>query len=371
MTLIEQLKTILDPRGKRGKRHPLWLTLFVSLLGSLCGYGGYRPLAKFCVKHRQTILSLLKLDPQQVELPSYSTFRRVFQLVDAQAWVNAFNVWAICHAPELAGQLWSIDGKSIKCTSVGGNTSQQDFATLVSVYGTEAGVVQLDLMYNAQTSEVEVAKRLLKRMTRNPSLSRSLPGGFSLDALHTQTDTLSILAASQCHYVVGLKANQNKLWLQAQQLTETTAPLSETTHQEQTHGRLTQRCVRVYRAPTDLAKRWQDCGITRIIWVKRAGIREGQPFIQEHFYLSNWDLDASAFLAVIRHHWQIENGLHWVKDVTLTEDNPPRRGGFAPISWAVFNSFLITLIRRLGCRTIPDGMRELANQVHDVFRLLT
>jgi hypothetical protein len=29
------------------------------------------------------------------------------------------------------------------------------------------------------------------------------------------------------------------------------------------------------------------------------------------------------------------------------------------------------LIRRLGCRTIPDGMRQLANQVHDVFRLLT
>ena len=48
MTLIEQLKTIPDPRGKRGKRHPLWLLLFVSLLGSLCGYWEYRPLAKFC-----------------------------------------------------------------------------------------------------------------------------------------------------------------------------------------------------------------------------------------------------------------------------------------------------------------------------------
>ena len=42
-----------------------------------------------------------------------------------------------------------------------------------------------------------------------------------------------------------------------------------------------------------------------------------------------------------------------------------------PINWAVFNSFLITLIRRLGCRTIPDGIRELTNQVEDVFRLLT
>ena len=93
MTLIEQLKTIPDPRGKRGKRHPLWLLLFVSLLGSLCGYWGYRPLAKFCKKHRKTFLKLLTLDSVQVILPSYSTFRRIFQLVNAQDWVNAFNVW--------------------------------------------------------------------------------------------------------------------------------------------------------------------------------------------------------------------------------------------------------------------------------------
>jgi len=218
---------------------------------------------------------------------------------------------------------------------------------------------------------VEVAKRLLKRVTRNPSLAQSLPGGFSLDALHAQADTLSSLAASQCHYVVGLKANQKKLWRQAQQLVKTTIPLTQATHQEKTHGRLTQRSVRVYRAPTHLAERWNACGIIRIVWVKREGIRNAQPFVQEHFYISNWDLDASAFLEVIRQHWQIENGLHWVKDVTLKEDYPPRRGGYAPISWAVFNSFLITLIRRLGCRTIPDGMRQLANQVHDVFRLLT
>ena len=88
MTLIELLKTIPDPRGKRGKRHPLWLALFISLLGSLCGYWGYRPLAKFCKKHRKTLLKLLNLDPNQVILPSYSTFRRIFQRVNAQDWVR-------------------------------------------------------------------------------------------------------------------------------------------------------------------------------------------------------------------------------------------------------------------------------------------
>lgn len=66
----------------------------------------------------------------------------MFLLVDAQAWVDAFNEWALLHAPAVAGLLWSSDGKSIKCTSVGGNSSAQDFATLVSVYGQAVGVLQ-------------------------------------------------------------------------------------------------------------------------------------------------------------------------------------------------------------------------------------
>lgn len=371
MPLIEQLQTIEDPRSKRGQQHPLWLILFVALLGSLCGYWGYRPLAAFASKQHQTICELLALDPNTTKLPSYSTFRRIFQLVDAQAWVDAFNVWAILHAPEMVGCLWSIDGKSIRCTSVGGNSSQQDFACLVSVYGQHAGVVRLELMYNAQESEIGVAKRLLNGLTQTPSLAQSMPVGFSLDALYAQVETLELLEMRQCHYIVGLKANQKKLYAQMEHLLESALPLSQATHAETLHGRQTQRTVWVYAAPVQLPQRWANAGISRVVWVKRQGMRSGKPFQEQHCYLSNWLLDATAFLDLIRQHWQIENGLHWVKDVTLQEDYPPRRGGFAPISWAVLNSFLITLARRLGFRTLPDCIRDLANQVHRVFHWLT
>jgi len=371
MTLIAQLKTIPDPRGKRGQRHPLWLVLFLALLGSLCGYWGYRPLEAFAHTHHATICQLLGLDATTTALPSYSTFRRVFQLVEAQAWVDAFNGWAILHAPELAGRLWSVDGKSIKCTAVGGHSSAQDFACLVSVYGHTAGVVRLELMYNAQASEIEVAKRLLVAVTRAPMLAQSLPVGFSLDALHAQVDTLTLLDSRQCPYLVGLKANQKKLYEQMHHLRQFATPLSQATDTETRHGRQTQRRVSVYAAPASLPQRWATAGITRVVWVNRQGRRGTQAFQEQRCYISNWRLDATAFLELIRQHWQIENGLHWVKDVTLQEDYPPRRGGHAPISWAIFNSFLITLARRLGCRTLPDCIRALANQVHQVFHWLT
>jgi len=371
MSLIDQLKTIPDPRSKRGQSHPLWLVLFLALLGSLCGDWGYRPIALFCQKHHASLCDLLELDPQTTRFPSYSTVRRVFLQVDAAAWVDVFNVWALLHAPAFAGLLWSIDGKSIKCTSVGGNSSAQNFATLVSVYGQQAGVVQLALMYNAQESEIEVAKRLLRTVTTAPALARSLPVGFSLDALHAQVDTLTLINAQESHDLVGLKTNQKTLHQRLHRLRQQELPLSQTSHSERVHGRQTQRTVQVYAAPDDLPKRWSSAGITRVIWVNRQGIRASKPFQEAQCYLSNLTLDAPEFLELTRSHWQIENGLHWVKDVTLHEDDPPRRGGYAPISWAIFNSFLITLARRLGCRTLPDCIRHLANQVHQVFRWLT
>ena len=108
------------------------LILFLSLLGSLCGYWGYRPLAAFSRKRHSHLCQLLGL-PETTRILSYSTFRRVFQQVEVQAWVDVFNSWTL--APAVAGCWLSIDGKSIKCTSCGGNSASQDFVSLVSVYG--------------------------------------------------------------------------------------------------------------------------------------------------------------------------------------------------------------------------------------------
>jgi predicted transposase YbfD/YdcC len=165
-------------------------------------------------------------------------------------------------------------------------------------------------MYNAQESEIGVAKRLLSAVTSTPSLGQSFAGGFSLDALHAQVETLEFLESQYCHYLVGLKANQKKLYESMQQVLHHATPLTQATHTETLHGRHTRRTVQVYAAPSGLPQRWAKAGISRVVWVKRQGMRSGKPFEQVHCYLSNWILDATTFLELIRNHWQIENGLH-------------------------------------------------------------
>ena len=85
---------------------------------------------------------------------------------------------------------------------MGGNTSDQDFAMLVSVYGQEAGVVQMELMYNAKINEVAVAQRLIKRVTGNANLAQSLPGGFKTGSANPENG--SSLCRTRSAQTVGL-----------------------------------------------------------------------------------------------------------------------------------------------------------------------
>ena len=369
MTLISLLKTIPDPRSRRGRRHELWLVMFLSLLGDLCGYRGYRPLATFACTYHPHWCQLLGLAPQTTRVPSYSTFRQVFLKVNAQAWVDAFNHWATS-ASDLPNGHLAIDGKSIRCTRSGDLHSGYDYASLVSAYSHQQGVVQLSLIFNKQVSEIATAKDLIARIaaSRQPEQPSSLC--FSLDALHAQVETLSLVDQHQCQYVVGLKGNQKKLYRRVQQIVEQHSPFSVAVEADKTHGRNVTRRIALYY-PDRLDTRWQACNIAVVIHITRQGIRDHQPFCEHHYYLSNRGCDARQLGQRIKEHWRIENNLHWVKDVALQEDFPPRRGGHSPISWAVLNTFLITVARRLGTRTFPQARRQLASQLQVVFRLLT
>jgi len=362
MTLIEQLKQIPDPRQIKGRRHPLWMILFLSLLGFLCGYSGYRPLADFCRQHSSSLRHLLGL-PNGQAMPSYSTFRRSFLHVAPQGWIDTFNHWALATLPESLGALLSVDGKSIRCTSTGGNSPEQNFVSFVSVYGHQVGVVQLLMMESKKCSEIHVAQALIAQLPELP------PGQcLSFDALHTTQATVKAVNAIEQDYLLALKSNRAETYGAVQTLTQTQAPLASAAEQDNSHGRSVHRQVQVFAPTSKLQAKYPN--LASIGVVNRTGIRAQQPFCETVYYLSSRPWSASELLNATRQHWQIENGLHWVKDVTFREDDPVRRGGHAPVNWAVLNTFCITLARRQGWRTVPQALRAWANQLHHVFHFL-
>jgi len=369
MNLIEAIKSVPDHRQPRGIRHPLWLILTIILLGSCTGYWGYKPLVDFTTNHRATLIKLFKLSPD-VRFPSHSTFRNIIHSLDFEIIAVLFNVWSQQNLPLTPGELMAIDGKSIKSTSVGGQSSYQNFVSMVSVYSHHHGwVVRHKVMENHHQSEISVVEELSGELSGSQVV-------ITADALHCQKKTLRLIIDGGNDYIVTIKKNQSSLFKIAQKVVNFAGVIDSHQADERLHGRSTARITTIYAIAPQLLPLW--AGAKHIIAIIRSGSRwKGKKsrrrlidFHESHYYLSSLDWSAPQFAEAIRGHWLIENRLHWVKDVTLNEDSCIHRGGNAAANWAMVRQFLVSLARMSGTNTLPQALRLMANQIDNLSQLL-
>jgi predicted transposase YbfD/YdcC len=74
---------------------------------------------------------------------------------------------------------------------------------------------------------------------------------------------------------------------------------------------------------------------------------------------------AQQLLELNRGHWEIENRVHYVRDVTFDEDRSQVRKGNGAQVMASIRNLVIAILRIIGFRYIPDAIRYF------VFRIPT
>lgn len=79
--------------------------------------------------------------------------------------------------------------------------------------------------------------------------------------------------------------------------------------------------------------------------------------------------DAQRLLALNRGHWEIENRLYWVRDVTFDEDRSQIRTQAAPQVFAILRNLAISVLRLRGWKNIAAGLRHLAWSVDKTIAL--
>jgi len=140
------------------------------------------------------------------------------------------------------------------------------------------------------------------------------------------------------------------------------------------HGRIEVRQLCVLSVPADVAwftwpGRQQVFSLQRTTRCKKSG-RVRQETVYGITSLSEQEADAASLLCMVRSHWQIENGLHWVRDVTWDEDRSGVRSGHLPQVLAAMRNTAIGLLRRSGATNIAAACRACAAQPWKALNLI-
>ena len=86
--------------------------------------------------------------------------------------------------------------------------------------------------------------------------------------------------------------------------------------------------------------------------------------------LSAAQANASRLLGLVREHWEIENGLHYVRDVTLKEDACQVRSGTAPQVLAGLRNAVVHLISGVEAESRPAAIEILNAMPNQAMELL-
>jgi hypothetical protein len=162
--------------------------------------------------------------------------------------------------------------------------------------------------------------------------------------------TFEAAEAAQAHLIVQLKDNQLTLSRKVEAYCRNAKILSGVqTTDTQARNRHETRTIGVFDAAATVKGTEWAPHVDAIIQVERK-VLNFQPVSglwkesrETSFYLSNRPIEAKQAANAIRKHWGIENGLHYVRDVTLREDASRIR--INPGIFARLRSFAYNILR--------------------------
>ena len=366
--LRELLTRIEDPRDARGVRHSLSSMLTLAAVAVATGARSITAIWEWAADAPQWALRTLgaRWDPRRDRFvaPSEPTLRRTLSVVDGDALDAVVQAWiASRHGPgqglpdgELAAV--AIDGKSLRGTFA--RTGGGGVHLLAGITHTTGVLTGRQQLVPTGTSEIVWLKSLLDPVELTGVV-------VTADALHTTRGQARYVTGRGGHYLFTVKKDQHRLHDLLHALDWTRAEIHTTL--EKAHGRIEHRILHLLPAPegADFPATEQVFRITRHRAERTTGKKE------THIWTGVTSLpaplaDPAQIAALLRGHWQIENRLHYVRDVTYREDASRVRTGTAPRAMASLRNLAISALRLAGTSNIAQALRTLAR---DTTRPLT
>jgi len=316
--VLKFLWTIPDPRVDRCKKHSLESILFISLVGMLCGADSSREIVEFADGNRNWIENYVELAEG---IPSHDTITRVFSLVDKNIFCEMFTKWTQSlqkrtEEQQKENKVIAIDGKTL-CGSLGSDL--KGMAHMLHAWSVENGLCIGQQAVKDKSNEITAMLPLLKMLDLKGCI-------VTADAIHSHKSTAETIVEQGGDYALPIKDNEKNFKEEIETLFQDAfkndfrgVDADEYETLEKGHGRIEYRKYWIIDAEElPSAKEWK--GLKSVGFCIRERKLKGKTTKEEVFFATSLEIDAKLFSNAIRNHWQVENKLHWVVDVTFRED---------------------------------------------------
>jgi predicted transposase YbfD/YdcC len=341
--LAQYLGAIEDPRcpGKVGHR---WLDILVIAVCAVVACAeSWCDIALYGRSKLGWLRTFLEL-PNGI--PSHDTFRRVFILIDPDAFEASFTAWAGSLVAGFEREVVAIDGKTLRRSFEHGR--EHSPWHLVSAWASEQGLVLGQRCVDGKSNEITAMPALLDQLALQNSI-------VTLDAMGCQTAIAEPILARGGDYLLTLKGHHplahTAVVAHFDQpcFGRDASARADCDAFEDTHGRLLRR--RVF-ASTDAAalealSGWP--GLRTVLAVESIRSLNNAPIKLEseiRDFLSSCPDSPAVLGQAVRTHWAIENALHWVLDVSFREDDSRVRDQRAARNFAVLRKIALNLVSR-------------------------
>jgi predicted transposase YbfD/YdcC len=370
--LYSRFQGLTDQRKARGKRYALETVLLGMFLAKLCGEDKPSGIAEWVALRGKWIASLLGL--KRKSMPSHHTYRRILaDGVDEEEFEELSRKY-FRHRGEAGYRVVvSMDGKILRGTI---DTEVNKGLCLLAVYLPGEGVTLAQVAIESKQNEITAAPTLLGYV----DLRNKVVVG---DAMHTQRQISIQIGKAGGNYIWTVKGNQPQLLQDLQDWFDPKVDLlpgmgsppkdfRSSSMTSKGHGRIEVRTLTTSSQLNDFLD-WPF--LQQVFQLERHVTISKTARVRHEIVYGITSLPAELaspyqLLQMLRSYWQIENCLHYPRDVSLHEDQTRFKKKSAAHIMAIINNLVLALIANSDFLFIPSARRYFAAHPNAALNLL-
>ena len=353
-SIINDLSKIPDTREAKKVWHLLYEILFIIICAVICGADSPGGVRRFAISKYDWLKRILSLN---AGIPSRDTFGRVLANLDTEALKVVLRKWLLSFE-NILGQQIAIDGKAVRHSydkAIGSKAIH-----LVNAFAVDAKLFLGHEKVADKSNEITAIPKLLEILDIKGKV-------VSLDAMGCQKTIAKQIIFQEGDYLFALKGNQGELYNDVKLIFN--SPVDEikvykSKATEKTRGKVV---IRECYVINDVS--WLNCvgdwvGLSGIVKSTRTVMSEKKVTTSDRYFITSLKTTAKQIGKFIRGHWAVENSLHWVLDMSFSEDASRLRKDNSSENLSMIKKITMNLIKiannKREKKTSIKGCRECA-----------